>query len=145
METDRPAASRERVLAAANREMPDRVPMDFQANPWVLDRLRRDLGASTHRELLDRLGVDILDLRGLVDPTYRGPRRRPGTSAPACGRTSGVGGRRSCRRRPARRTPSLSSSFPLPRFADRRAHRKHPRDVRRRAGIRPLSHHLNIV
>ncbi len=35
----------ERVLAAANREMPDRVPMDFQANPWVLDRLRRDLGA----------------------------------------------------------------------------------------------------
>ncbi len=54
----------ERVLAAANREMPDRVPMDFQANPWSARPTARDLGsASTHRELLDRLGVDILDLR----------------------------------------------------------------------------------
>jgi len=54
-------------------EQPDRVPMDFQANPWVLERLHRDLGTTTHRELLERLRSDVVDLRGVVDPKYCGP------------------------------------------------------------------------
>ena len=65
--------SRERVLTAANLGTPDRVPMDYHANPWVLARLRRDLGASSHKELLLRLHGDIVDLRGVVDPVYCGP------------------------------------------------------------------------
>jgi uroporphyrinogen decarboxylase len=69
-----PGASKQRVLAAANRAQPDRVPMDFHGNPWVLERLTRDLGVSTHRALLTRLRSDIVDLRGVVDPKYCGPR-----------------------------------------------------------------------
>lgn len=66
-------SSKQRVLVAAELEQPDRVPMDFHANPWVLERLHRDLGTTSHRELLQRLGSDIVDLRGVVDPKYRGP------------------------------------------------------------------------
>ena len=47
------------------------VPLDFSANPPALARLKRDLGVSGHRELLDALHVDIVDLRGVVDPVYR--------------------------------------------------------------------------
>ena len=65
--------SRERVLAAIDLDQPDRVPLDFSANAATLARLHRDLGTSTHRELLQRLYVDIVDLRGIVDPIYRGP------------------------------------------------------------------------
>jgi len=66
-------SSKQRVLAAVNLEVPDRVPMDFQANPWVLERLHRDLRTSSHRELLVRLRSDIVDIRGVVDPKYVGP------------------------------------------------------------------------
>ncbi len=65
--------SKERVLAAASLAVPDRVPMDFHANPWVYERLHRDLGTKSHREVLKRLRSDIVDLRGVVDPLYCGP------------------------------------------------------------------------
>ena len=65
--------SKQRVLAAVDLAEADRVPMDFHANPCVLQRLHRDLGTSSHRELLVRLRSDIVDLRGVVDPAYRGP------------------------------------------------------------------------
>jgi len=65
--------AKERVLTAVARQVPDRLPMDFQCNPWVLERLHRDLGTSTHRELLDRLRSDVVDLRGVVDPACCGP------------------------------------------------------------------------
>ncbi len=65
--------SKQRVLTAVSLAEPDRVPMDFLPNPWVMDRLHRDLGTATHRELLKRLRSDIVDLRGVVDPHYCGP------------------------------------------------------------------------
>jgi uroporphyrinogen decarboxylase len=65
--------SKERVLTAVHLGQPDRVPMDFQANPWVLERLHCDLGVRTHRQLLERLHSDIVDVRGVVDPQYCGP------------------------------------------------------------------------
>jgi uroporphyrinogen decarboxylase len=65
--------SKERVLTAVARRQPDRVPMDFSANPFVLKRLHDELGTATHRQLLDRLHSDIVDIRGVVDPVYRGP------------------------------------------------------------------------
>lgn len=64
---------RERVLAAIDLGHPDRVPLDFSANPATLRRLIRDLGVADHRALLDKLHVDCVDIRGLVDPAYRGP------------------------------------------------------------------------
>lgn len=65
--------SKERVLTAVARQQPDRLPLDFGANAFVLRRLHDELGTATHRELLDRLHVDVVDLRGVVDPLYRGP------------------------------------------------------------------------
>jgi hypothetical protein len=42
--------------------------LDFLGNPRVLERLPRELGTGTHRELLERLHRDVVDLRGVVDP-----------------------------------------------------------------------------
>lgn len=65
--------SKERVLTAIDLAEPDRVPMDFHGNRWVLQRLSSDLKVKSHRELLEQLHSDIVDLRGLVGPHYRGP------------------------------------------------------------------------
>lgn len=65
--------SKERILTAIRREQPDRVPIDLLPNRWVAERLHRDLGTRSHRELLERLHCDVVDLRGVVDPVYRGP------------------------------------------------------------------------
>jgi uroporphyrinogen decarboxylase len=65
--------AKERVLTAAAGRQPDRVPLDFSANAFVLERLKHELGCATHRQLLDRMHADIVDLRGVVDPVYRGP------------------------------------------------------------------------
>ena len=58
-------SSKQRVLAAVHLTQPDRVPMDFQANPCVRKRLHRDLNTSMHRQLLRQLGSDIVDLPGV--------------------------------------------------------------------------------
>ncbi len=65
--------SKERVMTAAALSRPDRVPMDFNANPATMKRLLEDLRASSLRELLLQLHVDIVDIRGVVDPVYCGP------------------------------------------------------------------------
>lgn len=64
---------RERVLTAVARRQPDRLPLDFSANAATLQRLHNDLGTHSHAQLLQRLHVHIVDLRGVVDPLYRGP------------------------------------------------------------------------
>ena len=65
--------SKDRVMTAVALSRPDRVPMDFNANPATMKRLMEDLGASSLRELLLQLHVDIVDIRGVVDPVYCGP------------------------------------------------------------------------
>jgi uroporphyrinogen decarboxylase len=65
--------AKERVLTAIAQQKPDRVPLDFSANVATLQRLHRDLGTQQHLDLLERLHVDIVDLRGVVDPLYCGP------------------------------------------------------------------------
>ena len=65
--------SKERVLTAIARQTPDRVPVDFSANPATLQRLMSEFGSGDHDDLLAKLGVDIVDLRGVVDPVYCGP------------------------------------------------------------------------
>jgi len=70
--------SKERVMTAVALSRPDRVPMDFNANPATMKRLMEDLGASSLRELLLKLHVDIVDIRGVVDPAYCGPPPKDG-------------------------------------------------------------------
>lgn len=65
--------NKQRVMTAVARQQPDRLPLDFSANAATLQRLHRDLGTRSHKQLLERLHVDIVDLRGVVDPLYRGP------------------------------------------------------------------------
>jgi len=64
--------SRERVLTAAELGQPDRVPLDFSADAPTLQRLLYDLALGTLRQLLERLHIDLLDIRGIVDPVYCG-------------------------------------------------------------------------
>ena len=69
----KPFTKKERVLSAVNLEQPDRVPLDFSANTATLSRLYKDLNVETYRELLETFHIDILDLRGSIDPHYQGP------------------------------------------------------------------------
>lgn len=64
---------KERVLCAVALGGPDRLPLDIHPNAFVTERLMREWGSSDYRELLGRLGSDIVDLRSAVNPTYRGP------------------------------------------------------------------------
>jgi len=65
--------SKERVLTAISGSEPDRIPVDFSANPATLQRLMRDFGASDYAGMLSAIKSDIVDLRGVVDPVYCGP------------------------------------------------------------------------
>ncbi len=68
----RPMTSKERVLTALARQEPDRVPINYSANPGIDQRLKAALGLEAHdwQGLYDRLGVDF---RGVGAP-YTGPR-----------------------------------------------------------------------
>lgn len=62
--------SRERVLCTVNMEQVDRTPSDFETVPVVLERLYKHFKIDNYRELLDKLRVDIVDIRGVVDPVW---------------------------------------------------------------------------
>lgn len=63
--------SRERVELALSHRQPDRVPIDYWAQPEVTDRLMRHLGLASKEELLQELDVDFRYIEG---PRYVGPR-----------------------------------------------------------------------
>ena len=68
----------ERVLAAASRHVPDKVPAHINASKWVVARLKKELGVESDAELLKALHVDVYDMRGIdlrsgVAPRYVGP------------------------------------------------------------------------
>jgi len=50
--------SRERVLAAVSHQIPDRIPITFDAEKEVYDLLYRHFGLTTKEALFDRLHVD---------------------------------------------------------------------------------------
>ena len=60
---------RERVMTAVGRNVPDRTPADYKAEPEVNRDLMAHLGAGTYDEMLDRLQVDVRRL----EPRYVGP------------------------------------------------------------------------
>ena len=64
--------SKERVLTAFARQIPDRVPIDYEANPGIDARLKAHYGLASGdwQGLRDALGVDF---RG-TGASYKGPR-----------------------------------------------------------------------
>ena len=60
---------RERVLAAVNRERPDRTPADYKAEPEVNRYMMERLQVDDYESLLRRLEVDVRRL----EPRYVGP------------------------------------------------------------------------
>ena len=65
--------SRERILTAARREKPDRIPLDLWCTGEVQDRLRAHFGVGTEKELGAKLHLD--KIVG-VSPRYVGPPER---------------------------------------------------------------------
>lgn len=70
-----PGRFRAGLRSQAIVELTDIVPtllevndLYFNANPATMMRLMADFGASSLRELLSKLNVDIVDIRGVVDP-----------------------------------------------------------------------------
>ena len=72
---------KERVWQAINHQPTDRVPMHINATKWVVSKLKNTLGVVSDRELLEKLGIDIYDMRGIdlhsgIAPGYTGPKSR---------------------------------------------------------------------
>ena len=65
--------SKTRVLTAINLEKPDRVPCDCPATQIVQSRLYEYFGIDSYRQLMEKLGLDIIDIRGIIDPLWKGP------------------------------------------------------------------------
>jgi uroporphyrinogen decarboxylase len=65
--------SRERILATIAGKATDRVPCSFYATDAVARRLAEHFGAGSHREVLDRLHADMFNIRGFIDPVWKGP------------------------------------------------------------------------
>ncbi len=61
---------KERWLAVMQRQLPDRLPMDYWATPEANDRLMAHLGCADERALYDRLHIDRVIT---ASPTYIGP------------------------------------------------------------------------
>lgn len=60
----------ERVFVALNKNKPDRVPVDFWAEPCVKERLLQDLGLKCLADILEYLNIDIRTLTP-VEPAYK--------------------------------------------------------------------------
>ena len=65
--------SRERILAAINHERPDKIPCDFHGTAPCNQALFARFKCNTLPELMDRLGYDMVDIRGIVDPEWIAP------------------------------------------------------------------------
>ncbi len=75
-----PMTSRERVLTALRHEEPDRVPIDYSANPGIDQRLKEHFGldAGDSEGLKRALGVDFR----WVQAPYTGPRLHADSTEP---------------------------------------------------------------
>ncbi len=63
---------------ALSHQEPDRVPMMMSAGAVVVERLKRRLGVSTDRGLLEAMQIDVFDMRGIdyhgaIGAKYVGP------------------------------------------------------------------------
>ncbi|MBN2374826.1 MAG: hypothetical protein JXD22_00390 [Sedimentisphaerales bacterium] len=74
--------SRERVLAAVEGVLPDRVPCDFYATSVVTENLMCYLKVDKFREVVDRLNIDMFIFRDLIVPEWQGPKPKETEVAP---------------------------------------------------------------
>ncbi len=65
--------SRERVICTVEGNIPDRVPMDFGATSATLNNVFHYFGLDNYKMLMEKLNIDIFDMRGIVEPVYKGP------------------------------------------------------------------------
>ena len=72
---------KERWLAVANREKPDRVPMYYRATGEATQKLMQYMGCQNTAEMLDRLHIDRTFG---VGPRYLGPASPPGEDIYGC-------------------------------------------------------------
>jgi len=64
---------RERCVRAITRELPDRIPLDFNCRPEPLAELMRALGVDDYERLLRALGVDFRGTGCVLKGGYRPP------------------------------------------------------------------------
>ena len=72
---------KERVWQAVNHQPVDHAPKHINATKWVVSKLKNVFGVVSDRELLEKLDVDIYDMRGIdlhsgTAPLYIGPENR---------------------------------------------------------------------
>lgn len=65
--------SKERILAAIDGSIPDRVPCSYYATDTVTQNLIKHLKVSNLRQLIDKLHIDMFNIRGFIDPVWKGP------------------------------------------------------------------------
>ncbi|RRJ95668.1 hypothetical protein Ga0100231_016660 [Opitutaceae bacterium TAV4] len=65
--------SRERILATINHATPDHTPCGYHGMAACNDALMARYKIATYPELMDRLGYDMIDIRGVVDPEWIAP------------------------------------------------------------------------
>jgi uroporphyrinogen decarboxylase len=84
----------DRVLAAFNHQIPDRVPIDYHCNAGIDERLKKHfaLAPNDNAGLRRALGVDFWSITRLQSNYYRGPQRFD----PVPGRLVDEWGRRRC-------------------------------------------------
>jgi uroporphyrinogen decarboxylase len=73
--------SRERWLAVLQRQVPDRLPMDYWATPEATHKIMKHLGCATEEELFRQLHIDK---PFTVEPPYSGPPPPPGHDLYGC-------------------------------------------------------------
>lgn len=69
---------KERVWQAISHQPVDRAPMHMNATKWVVNKLKKTFGVVSDKELLEKLHLDIYDMRGIdlhsgTAPLYIGP------------------------------------------------------------------------
>ena len=65
--------SKERVLKTIDLEEPDYIACDFQGTKLVVERLMKHFCTDSYKVLLEKLGVDIVNIRGQIEPVWIGP------------------------------------------------------------------------
>lgn len=64
---------KEIVKKAIKFELDGVIPCDFEGDSIVKEKLKKEFNVHTHRELIDKIGSYIIDIRGVIDPIWVGP------------------------------------------------------------------------
>jgi uroporphyrinogen decarboxylase len=65
--------SKERILATISGSACDKVPCSYYATDTVTQNLMKHLNAGNLHQLIDMLHIDMFNIRGFIDPAWKGP------------------------------------------------------------------------